>query len=131
MIFVINFGLIYGQVETLINDERIILAYDTINLYLESIGKRLSTIKKEGPENGFPKDMTTMIRSVIYSEQKLKVEELTKIIEKLTKFYGKKLINEALNEKELLNKIVRRWISNFLGKREPRHYKARAWRDGI
>lgn len=63
-------------------------------------------MKRDGPENGFPRDMMTQLRSIIYAESKVKVEELTKFGEKLEKFYGSKLIKESRIETELVNKIV-------------------------
>lgn len=64
-------------------------------------------MKRDGPENGFPRDMMTQLRSIIYAESKIKVEELTKFREKLEKFYGNKLIKESRIETELVNKIVK------------------------
>ena len=64
-------------------------------------------MKRDSPENGFPRDMMTQLRSIIYAESKIKVEELTKFREKLEKFYGNKLIKESRIETELVNKIVK------------------------
>eukprot|EP00826_Nyctotherus_ovalis_P051732 TRINITY_DN647_c0_g1_i23.p1 TRINITY_DN647_c0_g1~~TRINITY_DN647_c0_g1_i23.p1 ORF type:complete len:448 (+),score=93.28 TRINITY_DN647_c0_g1_i23:122-1465(+) len=97
------------NVESLINDERMLPCYDVLSTMCDTMYERVPMLVKMGRE--IPSDMLTTLHTLLYASNRAGVEELMTIGNAIANICGKKFVSQTEKDEKCVHEVVRENIN--------------------